>query len=87
MNQATRYLAAFLALGFVLAGIIVSLQTLTGERTGSYVFPCALASTGLFAGWLAWHFGSGIDTSETCVADGDDGDSRSQVEIEGGDAV
>ena len=32
MKKATRYLVGILALGFFLAGVIVFLRTLTGER-------------------------------------------------------
>lgn len=82
MNKATRYLVGILALGFFLAGVIVFLRTLTGERMDSYVFPCALIGGGLLAGGLAWNFGSGVDTDGICAAEDDDGDKNSSM---GGD--
>lgn len=87
MNTVTRYLTVVLALGFGLAGFIVFLQTVTGQRAESYVFPCALMAGGLFGGWLAWNFGSGVDTEDTCVAEGHDGDSHPGVEMEVDDAA
>jgi len=42
---------------------------------------------GLFGGWLAWNFGSGVDTDGTCVADGHDGDSHPVIEMDVDDAA
>ncbi len=87
MNKATRYLAAVVALGFVLAGVVVFLQTLTGERVGSYIFPCALLGGGLLAGGLAWNFGSDVGVTGTCSSDDLAGDGELASEPGGGDAV
>ena len=79
MNKATRYLAAVVALGFFLAGVVVLLQTVTGERVGSYVFPCALLGGGLLGGWLAWNFGSDVGVTGMCSSDELDGDPDVQA--------
>jgi hypothetical protein len=77
MNKVTRNLAVVLALGFLLAGVVVLMRTLTGERVESYVFPCALIGGGLFTGVLAWNFGSDVGVIGMCTSE----------EVAGGDGV
>lgn len=60
MSQASRYAAVMLAFVLFLVGLVLALQTYTGERADSYVMPCALLVGGFFGGVLAWNFGADI---------------------------
>jgi len=78
MNNALRYSGAAFALGLLLAGLIATLQNLTGERSESFVIPCLLMAFGLGGGALVWHFPT-LDGSGDCDTD----DVASSGEMQG----